>query len=86
MFKRWCSYPLDHRDLYSALIAGLNVFLHFLTGCEGADNASELVRTLLTDYEMSVLPSCSGSSIPELKIGIAVRQIIELVSLIVLFY
>ena len=38
------------------------------------------METLFKDYQKSILPSCDGASTVQLRIGIAVRQIVELVS------
>ena len=38
------------------------------------------METLFKDYQKSILPSCDGASTVQLRLGIAVRQIVELVS------
>ena len=49
------------------------------SGSSNYDNASSLMKTLFTGYEKSVIPICDDYPTVQVKIGLAVRQIIELV-------
>ena len=60
----------------------IDIFILENAGFESTGNASVLMKSLFTDYEKSTLPTCADNSIIQVKIGMALRQIIELVSIL----
>ena len=60
----------------------LDLLLSFsISGIQGKENDSDLISALFKNYHNSVRPACSESTAVQVKIGLAVRQIVDLVSL-----
>ena len=50
------------------------------SGSASYSNATSLLQSLFTNYENSLVPACDDLPTVQVEIGLAVRQIIELVS------
>lgn len=58
----------------------INISVHFFVGAQGFREELRLLRELLTEYDPAVRPVKNLSDIVEIRMGVALFQIRELVS------